>query len=87
MSTPFTVSSSLLSCQPAPEAAPGYNPSGAMSYVADLHIHSLYAMGTSPQLTLENLDSWARVKGIDLSATRGLHLPRLAGGAPDEARR
>ncbi len=42
---------------------------GAMSYVADLHIHSSYAMGTSPQLTLENLSAWAKIKGIDLLAT------------------
>ena len=40
-----------------------------MSYVADLHIHSSYAMGTSPQLTLENLATWAKIKGIDLLAT------------------
>ena len=40
-----------------------------MQYVADLHIHSWHARGTSPQLTLENLASWAAVKGIDLLAT------------------
>ena len=40
-----------------------------MRYVADLHIHSSYARGTSPQLTLENLASWAGIKGIDLLAT------------------
>lgn len=40
-----------------------------MSYVADLHIHSSYAMGTSPQLTIENLSAWAKIKGIDLLAT------------------
>ena len=40
-----------------------------MRYVADLHIHSSYARGTSPQLTLENLASWAAIKGIDLLAT------------------
>ena len=37
-----------------------------MSYVADLHLHSPYARGTSRQLTFENLASWARIKGIDL---------------------
>jgi uncharacterized protein (TIGR00375 family) len=40
-----------------------------MRYVADLHIHSSYARGTSSQLTLENLAAWARLKGIDLLAT------------------
>ena len=40
-----------------------------MSYVADLHLHSAYAMGTSPRLTLENLAAWAKLKGIDLLAS------------------
>ena len=40
-----------------------------MHYTADLHIHSRYARGTSPQLTLEGLASWAAIKGIDLLAT------------------
>ena len=40
-----------------------------MRYVADLHIHSSYARGTSPQLTLENLAAWSKLKGIDLLAT------------------
>ncbi len=41
----------------------------AMSYVADLHTHSPYARGTSPQLTFENMALWAKLKGIDLLAT------------------
>ncbi len=40
-----------------------------MRYVADLHVHSSYARGTSPRLTLENLAAWAKLKGIDLLAT------------------
>ncbi len=40
-----------------------------MSYVADLHLHSAYAMGTSPRLTLENLAAWAKLKGIVLLAS------------------
>ncbi|MBM3926391.1 MAG: DNA helicase UvrD [SAR202 cluster bacterium] len=40
-----------------------------MRYVADLHIRSSYARGTSPQLTLENLAAWAKLKGIHLLAT------------------
>ena len=40
-----------------------------MSYVADLHVHSPYSRGTSPQLTFDNLAHWAGTKGIDLLAT------------------
>ncbi len=40
-----------------------------MSYVADLHIHSPYARGTSGQLTFDNLARWAKLKGIDLLAS------------------
>ena len=39
-----------------------------MSYTADLHIHSRYAAGTSPGLSLETLSWWAGVKGVDLLA-------------------
>ena len=41
----------------------------ASSFVADLHIHSLYAFACSKSLTLDNLASWAQRKGIDLLAT------------------
>ena len=37
--------------------------------MADLHIHSPYARGTSKQLTFDNLARWARLKGIDVLAT------------------
>ncbi len=40
-----------------------------VSYVADLHIHSPYAISTSRDLSLENLAVWAKLKGIDLLAT------------------
>ena len=40
-----------------------------MTYVADLHLHSRYAIGTSNKLTFENLARWARIKGIDLLAS------------------
>ncbi len=40
-----------------------------MAYVADLHLHSPYAMATSKDLTFENLARWARIKGIDLLAS------------------
>ncbi len=41
----------------------------AMSFVADLHLHSSYAYATSSALTLDNLAAWGRLKGIDLLAT------------------
>ena len=40
-----------------------------MTYTADLHLHSYFARGTSPELTFENLSAWAKVKGIDLLAS------------------
>ena len=36
------------------------------TYTADLHLHSRYAYATSKQLSLVNLASWAKIKGIDL---------------------
>lgn len=40
-----------------------------MRIVADLHIHSPYARAVSKDMTLENLDYWARLKGITLMGT------------------
>jgi len=40
-----------------------------MRFIADLHIHSHYSISTSPQLTPEHLDAWARIKGIGLIGT------------------
>ena len=40
-----------------------------MTYVADLHLHSPYAMGTSSRLSFESLAHWARRKGIHLLAS------------------
>ena len=40
-----------------------------MQFVADLHIHSKYSRATSRSLDLENLDKWARIKGIKVLAT------------------
>lgn len=40
-----------------------------MTYVADLHLHSSYAMATSKNLNFEVLAKWAKIKGIDLLAT------------------
>ncbi|MDP6662533.1 MAG: AAA family ATPase, partial [SAR202 cluster bacterium] len=49
-----------------------------MSYVADLHIHSPYAISTSRELSLENLAAWAKLKGIDLLATGDFTHPTWA---------
>ncbi|MEP6727711.1 MAG: endonuclease Q family protein [Bacteroidota bacterium] len=40
-----------------------------MFYTADLHIHSHYAGGTSPELNLDTIYQWAQVKGIDVIGT------------------
>lgn len=40
-----------------------------MKMVADLHIHSRFSMATSKEGTPENLDFWARKKGISLIGT------------------
>ncbi len=47
-----------------------------MSYVADLHVHSPFARGTSRHLTFDTLVRWARIKGIDLLATGDFTHPR-----------
>ncbi len=38
-------------------------------FIADLHIHSRFSRATSKKLTLRNLDSWGRVKGIKVVGT------------------
>jgi len=35
-----------------------------MKFVGDFHIHSKYARATSPDMDLEHLDTWAKIKGI-----------------------
>ena len=40
-----------------------------MRIVADLHIHSPYARAVSKEMTLENLDHWAALKGISVMGT------------------
>jgi len=35
-----------------------------MKFIGDFHIHSKYARATSPDMNLENLDVWAKKKGI-----------------------
>ncbi len=40
-----------------------------MKIIADLHIHSPYSRAVSKEMTLENLDTWARMKGITVMGT------------------
>lgn len=37
--------------------------------IADLHIHGKHSRACSKELTLENLEKWAKVKGVDLLGT------------------
>jgi uncharacterized protein (TIGR00375 family) len=37
-----------------------------MKFIADFHIHSKYSRATSRDMDLENLDKWAKIKGINL---------------------
>ena len=40
-----------------------------MPYICDLHIHSKYSRACSKDLTLENIDRWAKIKGITIVGT------------------
>jgi uncharacterized protein (TIGR00375 family) len=40
-----------------------------MKFIADFHIHSKYSRATSRDMDLENLDKWAKIKGIDVLST------------------
>jgi uncharacterized protein (TIGR00375 family) len=40
-----------------------------MKFIADFHIHSKYSRATSRDMDLENLDKWAKIKGIDILST------------------
>ena len=55
-----------------------HSPAELASFVADLHIHSPYAFACSKALTLDNLATWARRKGIDLLATGDFTHPTWA---------
>ena len=40
-----------------------------MQFIADFHIHSKYSRATSKDMDLENLDKWAKIKGIKILGT------------------
>jgi uncharacterized protein (TIGR00375 family) len=40
-----------------------------MRFIADFHIHSKYSRATSRNMDLENLDKWAKIKGIKVLGT------------------
>ena len=40
-----------------------------MKFIGDFHIHSKYSRATSPKTDLENLDKWAKIKGINILGT------------------
>jgi len=40
-----------------------------MKLITDFHLHSKYSRATSPQMDLENLDKWAKIKGIKILGT------------------
>ena len=40
-----------------------------MLFIADFHLHSKYSRATSSQMNLENLDRWAKIKGIKVLGT------------------
>jgi len=40
-----------------------------MRFIADLHIHSKYSRATSRDMDVENLNKWAKIKGIKVLGT------------------
>lgn len=46
-----------------------------MSFIADLHIHSRYSRATSKDMTLEEIERWAQIKGIKVIGTGDLTHP------------
>lgn len=47
-----------------------------MKFTADFHIHSKYSRATSPLMDLENLDRWAKIKGIKVLGTGDFTHPK-----------
>ena len=40
-----------------------------MKFAADFHIHSKYSRATSPEMNVDSLARWAKIKGISLLGT------------------
>jgi uncharacterized protein (TIGR00375 family) len=40
-----------------------------MKFISDFHIHSRYSRATSHDLSIANLEKWARIKGVDILGT------------------
>ncbi|MBS3073538.1 DNA helicase UvrD [Candidatus Pacearchaeota archaeon] len=47
-----------------------------MQIISDLHIHSKYSRATSKDLNIENLEKWARIKGVNLLGTGDFTHPK-----------
>ena len=45
-------------------------------YIGDFHIHSHYSRATSRDMNLEELDKWAKIKGIDVLGTGDFTHPK-----------
>jgi len=50
-----------------------------MRFIADFHIHSKYSRATSSDSNLENLDKWARIKGVNVLGTGDFTHPEWFG--------
>jgi len=47
-----------------------------MRYIADLHIHSKYSRACSSRLSLEEIEKWCRIKGVDIVASADFTHPK-----------
>ena len=47
-----------------------------MRIIADLHIHSKYSRACSTELNIQNLEKWARIKGVGLLGTGDFSHPK-----------
>ena len=44
--------------------------------ISDLHIHGSYSRGCSKDLTIQNLEKYAKIKGVDLLGTGDFTHPK-----------
>jgi uncharacterized protein (TIGR00375 family) len=49
-----------------------------MRFICDFHIHSSHSRATSKNLTIPNLEKWARVKGVDVLGTGDFQHPKYS---------